>query len=78
MVRRQEPEVSEGLYLTTLSMLCLYSVRYGAGPAAVLWALPFAGGLLGAIPFCVATADPAVSAWLRRHRLAAIPEELPA
>ena len=42
---------------------------------AALWALPFAGGLLVSIPFCVLTADPAVSAWLRRHRVAAIPEE---
>ena len=31
--------------------------------------------LLTAIPFCVLTADPRVSAWLRRHRVAAIPEE---
>jgi membrane glycosyltransferase len=29
-----------------------------------------------AIPFCVITADPTVSAWLRRARLAAVPEEL--
>lgn len=59
----------------------LFGVAVFAGLAAgswgaALWALPFAGGLLTAIPFCVATADPAVSAWLRRHRLAAIPEEI--
>jgi membrane glycosyltransferase len=48
------------------------------GWAAVLWALPFAGGLLLAVPFCVLTADPAVSAWLRRHGIAAVPEELAA
>jgi membrane glycosyltransferase len=42
-----------------------------------LWALPFAGGLLVAIPFCVLTSDPRLSAWLRRRRLAAIPEEMP-
>lgn len=43
--------------------------------SAALWAAPFAGGLLVAIPFCVLTADARVSAWLRRHRVAAIPEE---
>jgi membrane glycosyltransferase len=47
-----------------------------SGPFAVALALPFAGGLLLAIPFCVLTASPTASAWLRRHRLAAIPEEL--
>jgi membrane glycosyltransferase len=44
------------------------------------WALPiafvWAGGLLVAIPFCVATSSPEVSAWLRRHGVAATPEEL--
>ncbi|WP_264716473.1 glucans biosynthesis glucosyltransferase MdoH [Limobrevibacterium gyesilva] len=41
-----------------------------------LWALPFAGGLLVSVPFCVATSDPRLSAWLRRRRIAATPEEL--
>jgi len=49
-----------------------------AGGVAVLWALPFAGGLLLAIPFCVVTADPGFSAWLRRHGIAAVPEEVAA
>jgi membrane glycosyltransferase len=49
-----------------------------AAPAALAWALPLAGGLLLAIPFCVVTASPAVSAWLRATRLAATPEELAA
>ena len=43
---------------------------------AALWALPFAGGLLAAIPFCVLTADPLVSAWLRARGVAAVPEEV--
>lgn len=47
-----------------------------AGWFAVLLALPVAGGLLVAVPFCVATAHPAVSAWLRRHGIAAVPEEV--
>ncbi|MDO9708724.1 glucans biosynthesis glucosyltransferase MdoH [Paracraurococcus lichenis] len=49
-----------------------------AAPGALAWALPFAGGLLAAIPFCVLTASPAVSARLRAARLAATPEELAA
>ena len=46
-----------------------------AGWATVLWALPLAGGLLVAIPFCVVTANPRFGAWLRRHAIAAVPEE---
>ena len=45
-------------------------------PAAALWALPWAGGLLLAIPFCVVTASPRVSTWLGARRIAATPEEL--
>jgi membrane glycosyltransferase len=47
-----------------------------AGPRALLWALPFIGGLLMAIPFCVATADPRFGHWLRRYGIAAMPEEV--
>lgn len=42
------------------------------GPAS----LPWTGGLVLAIPFCVLTADPVISAWLRRLGVAATPEEL--
>jgi membrane glycosyltransferase len=38
--------------------------------------MPFALGLVVAVPFCVLTANPSVGAWLRTKRLAAIPEEL--
>jgi membrane glycosyltransferase len=49
----------------------------GAGSSgAMLWAAPFAGGLLVSIPLCVLTAHPRFSRWLRRHRVAAVPEEL--
>ena len=47
-----------------------------AGWTASVWAAPFASGLVLAIPFCVFTASPAVGAWLRTKRWAAIPEEL--
>jgi membrane glycosyltransferase len=40
------------------------------------WALPWAAGLVLAVPLCVVTSAPAVSAWLRARRLAATPEEL--
>ena len=46
------------------------------GWTPVLWALPFAGGLLTVIPFCVLTASDGFSAWLARHRIAATPESL--
>jgi membrane glycosyltransferase len=42
---------------------------------AAACAMPFAGGLLAAIPFCVLTSHPRMSAWLHARRLAAIPEE---
>lgn len=61
---------------TLFGLLCFTGFAL-SGPFAVALALPFAGGLLAAIPFCVLTASPRVSAWLRHHRLAAIPEELP-
>ena len=47
-----------------------------AGWRTVVWAAPLAGGLVLAIPFCVLTANPRFGAWLRRHRVAATPEEL--
>lgn len=49
-----------------------------AGPLAVAWAVPLAGGLLVAIPFCVATSSATAAGLLRDWRLAAIPEELTA
>ncbi len=60
----------------TLVGVAVFAGFAQAGWVAVLWALPFAGGLLLAIPFCVATADPRVSAWLHRHGIAAVPEEV--
>jgi membrane glycosyltransferase len=45
---------------------------------ALLLALPFTAGMVLAIPLCVWSADPRLSAWLRRHRIAATPEELAA
>lgn len=46
-------------------------------PGWAWWiAVPWAGGLLTAIPFAVLTAAPQFSGWLRDRRLAATPEEI--
>jgi membrane glycosyltransferase len=55
---------------------------FGAVTLAILplrcwvWALPWIGGLIVAIPFCVLTSSPRLSAWFSARRLAATPEEL--
>jgi membrane glycosyltransferase len=62
---------------TLLGLGCLFAL--GKVSAAALWlALPFLAGPVLAIPLCVWTASPALSAWLLRHRIAATPEELAA
>ena len=45
---------------------------------ALLLALPFTLGMILAVPLCVLSADPVLSAWLRARRIAATPEELDA
>jgi membrane glycosyltransferase len=54
----------------------VFGLLLATAPGAALWALPVAGGLLGAVPFCVLSASPRVSALLRAGRVAATPEEL--
>ncbi|HEY8613798.1 MAG TPA: hypothetical protein VIL69_21255, partial [Roseomonas sp.] len=54
------------------------AVLAGVSPTALLMALPFIAGPVLAIPLCVWTASPGLSAWLVRHRIAATPEELAA
>jgi membrane glycosyltransferase len=44
---------------------------------AVLWALPFAGGLPLAVPFAVATSLPRLATMLQSHHLTRIPEDAP-
>jgi membrane glycosyltransferase len=60
----------------TLFGLAVFAGFAACSWAAVLWAAVFAGGLLVAIPFCVVTADPRLSAWLGAHGVAAVPEEV--
>jgi membrane glycosyltransferase len=43
---------------------------------ALLLALPFTAGMVLAVPLCVWSADPGVSAWLRERGVAATPEEV--
>jgi membrane glycosyltransferase len=69
-------EAARLLWPQTLLGFGVFACFALAGWTAVVWAGVFALGLPLAIPFCVVTADPVVSAWLRRARLAAIPEEL--
>ncbi len=60
----------------TLLGMMTFSVLLHAGAAYALLALPFAGGLLTVVPFCVLTSGPTVSRWLASRRIAAMPEEL--
>jgi len=62
---------------TLFGALCFAGFAAG-GWVVLAWALPLAGGLLLAVPLCVWTADPRLGAWLRRHRVAAVPEEIAA
>jgi membrane glycosyltransferase len=69
-------EAARLLWPHTLFGLLVFGLLAHGSWGAALWALPFAFGLVVAIPFCVLTADARFSAWLRRHGIAAIPEEL--
>jgi membrane glycosyltransferase len=60
----------------TLFGIFVFAALLHGSCGAALWAAPFAGGLLVAIPFCVLTADPRVSRWLRERHVAAVPEEV--
>ncbi len=69
-------EAARLLWLHTVVGLAAFAGFAQAGWGAVFWALPLAGGLLVGVPFCVLTADPRFGGWLRRWRVAAVPEEL--
>ena len=72
------PDAARLLWPHTAFGVAVFGLLAAAAPGALAWALPFASGLLLAIPFCVVTAAPAVSGALRDRRLAATPEELAA
>jgi membrane glycosyltransferase len=60
----------------TLLGVAVFAGFAAGGWGAVLWAAPFAGGAVLAIPFCVVTASAGFSGWLRRWGIAAVPEEV--
>jgi membrane glycosyltransferase len=66
------------LWPHTLIGLALTAAFASLSVASLLLALPFTLGMILAIPLCVWSADPRVSAWLRDRRIAATPEELTA
>ncbi|MFM2148002.1 MAG: hypothetical protein RLZZ187_308 [Pseudomonadota bacterium] len=66
------------LWLHMLVGVVLTLVFAAVSLPALLLALPFTLGMVLAIPLCVLSADPALSAWLRAQRIAATPEELEA
>lgn len=68
-------EATRLLWPQTLLGVVAFACFASAGWTAILWALPLAGGLLAAIPFCVLTANHRFGRWLRDHAIAAIPEE---
>lgn len=70
-------EAATGFWPHTAFGVAVFAALAAGSWRAACWAALFAGGLLAAIPFCVLTANPRFSRWLRRHGVAAIPEERP-
>lgn len=66
------------LWPHTLAGMLAFGVLTAAAPWAICFALPWAGGLLVAIPFCVWTASPGWARWLVARGVAATPEEVQA
>jgi membrane glycosyltransferase len=69
-------EATRLLWPQTLLGVVVFTAFAGAGWRTALWAAPFAGGLLTAVPFCVLTAHPRFGDWLHRRGVAAMPEEI--
>lgn len=68
-------EAGRMLWPHTAFGVAVFAGFLSASWLAAVAALPFAGGLLLAIPFCVLSADDRLSAWLRARGVAAMPEE---
>lgn len=65
------------LWPQALAGLAVAAVLAVAAPWALAFALPWGlAGLLLAVPFCVLTASAGWGRWLRRHGIAATPEEI--
>lgn len=65
-----------GLWPQFLFGVLIGGVLYTFAPSALIWALPVLVGLLGAVPFAVLTAEPALGRWLIRSGLCSTPEEV--
>jgi membrane glycosyltransferase len=59
---------------TLFGLALLLLLAWGA-PEAIVWFLPFVGGLVLSVPFAVYTASPELGAAAERARFCAIPEE---
>ncbi|WP_165585496.1 glucans biosynthesis glucosyltransferase MdoH [Roseococcus sp. SYP-B2431] len=66
------------LWPHTLAGGAAFGVLAAWAPWAIWFALPWAGGLLVAIPFCVWTSSPRLARWLVQRGVAATPEEVQA
>jgi membrane glycosyltransferase len=66
------------LWPQTLAGLVAFGVLAAMAPWATGFALPWAGGLLVAIPFCVGSSSPRMARWLVKRGVAATPEEIQA
>jgi len=66
------------LWFHTLAGVLAFGFLALTAPWAISFALPWAGGLLLAIPFCVLTASPRLARFLAARGLAATPEEVQA
>jgi membrane glycosyltransferase len=64
------------LWPQTLAGFTLFAFLVTYAPGAVLWFLPFAIGLMAAIPFAVITSWPALGALAAQGKLLALPEEI--
>jgi len=64
------------LWFHTLMGVLAFGFLALTAPWAIGFALPWAGGLLLAIPFCVLTASPRLARFLNRRGWAATPEEV--
>lgn len=64
------------LWPQTVFGIVVFAAFGSAGWRAAVWAAPFAGGLLIAVPFCILTAAPWFGSWLCRYGVAAVPEEV--
>jgi membrane glycosyltransferase len=67
-----------GLWPQTLFGVALWTLAAIGAPALILWSLPLTLGYVLAVPFAIASASPALGAWLAREKLCALPEEFDA